>query len=416
MKSKPPTEIKTLQGRRLILGITGGIAAYKAAEFARLLVQAGCEVRVVMTAAAQQFIGAMTLQAITGSPVMDQLFDEQQEAAMGHIALARWADLVVIAPASANCIAKLHAGQADTLLHTLCLATTVPVIIAPAMNTRMWQHAATQANVRGLQQRGVACWGPAVGVQACGDHGPGRMLEPTDLLQRVQQQLMAGRLQGKHVLITAGPTQEPLDAVRYIGNRSSGKMGYALTTALIQQGAQVTLVSGPVALACPAGAKRISVQTAQEMQDRVLERVADADIFIACAAVADYRPETCAPRKIKKQGGAPIQLSLVQNPDILATVAAQPQPPFCLGFAAETDNLADHAEAKRRAKQIPMLAANQVGPVGSGQGFDADENALLVLWEKGQVSLPAQPKMRLAHHLINLLADRYDAQTTTEST
>jgi phosphopantothenoylcysteine decarboxylase/phosphopantothenate--cysteine ligase len=411
---QPPATLtpihQPLQGRRLVLGITGSIAAYKAAELARLLVQAGCQVRVVMTSSAQQFIGAMTLQAITGNVVSESRFDPQQEAAMGHIALARWADLILIAPASADCIAKLRAGIADTLLYTLCLASTAPVALAPAMNTNMWQHPATQKNCQGLQQRGVHCWGPAVGIQACGEQGPGRMLEPSDLLQQVIQHFSTGRLHGKQVLITAGPTHEPLDAVRFIGNRSSGKMGYALTSALLQQGANVTLVSGPVSLDCPSGATRLSVNTAQQMYDCVLEQVATADIFIACAAVADYRPATCASEKIKKQAER-IQLDLVQNPDILATVAALPKPPFCLGFAAETHNLAEFAEIKRRTKKIPLLAANQVS---EQQGFEADENALLVLWENGQASLPAQPKLRLAQQLVNLLADRLDAKTTTQ--
>jgi len=394
-----------LAGRRILLGISGGIAAYKAAELARLLVTAGCDVRVVMTPTATRFVGSLTLQAITGWPVATDLFDPQQEAAMGHIALARWADLIVIAPASANCIARLSTGQADTLLHTLCLASTAPLALAPAMNTHMWQHPATQANIRGLQQRGVHCWGPADGVQACGETGPGRLPEPTDLYRHIVAHFTPGSLAGCHLLLTAGPTREPLDAVRYIGNRSSGRMGYAIAAAAVEQGARVTLISGPTALTCPAGVTRYPVQTAQQMYDQVLARVDQADLFIACAAVADYRPETCAAHKIKK-GSAPLSLKLVPNPDILATVAALPTPPYCLGFAAETDQVLAHAEAKRQAKKIPLLAANRVSTT---IGLEADENALALLSDQGRIELPQQPKPRLARQLIHHLAEHYHA-------
>ncbi|MEL6710921.1 MAG: bifunctional phosphopantothenoylcysteine decarboxylase/phosphopantothenate--cysteine ligase CoaBC [Pseudomonadota bacterium] len=396
---------------RILLGISGGIAAYKAAELARLLVKAGYDVRVVMTQAATQFIGTLTLQTITGTPVATDIFDPQQEAAMGHIALARWADLIVIAPASANCIARLYTGQADTLLHTICLASTAPLAIAPAMNTHMWQHPATQANIRGLRQRGVLCWGPADGTQACGETGPGRLSEPTELYQHIVAHFARGSLTGCHLLLTAGPTREPLDAVRYIGNRSSGKMGYAIATAAVEQGARVTLISGPTALACPAGVTRHQVQTAQQMYDQVMDRIAQADIFVACAAVADYRPETCAERKIKK-GTAPRTLTLVPNPDILAAVAALPAPPYCLGFAAETDQVLAHAETKRQAKNIPLLAANQVSAT---TGFDADENALTLLSDQGQIHLPQQPKPHLARQLIHHLAEHYHAHLTVQN-
>lgn len=394
-----------LAGRRILLGISGGIAAYKAAELARLLVTAGCDVRVVMTPTATRFIGSLTLQAITGWPVATDLFDPQQEAAMGHIALARWADLIVIAPASANCIARLSTGQADTLLHTLCLASTAPLALAPAMNTHMWQHPATQANIRGLQQRGAHCWGPADGVQACGETGPGRLPEPTDLYRHIVAHFTHGSLTGCHLLLTAGPTREPLDAVRYIGNRSSGRMGYAIAAAAVEQGARVTLISGPTALNCPAGVTRYPVQTAQQMYDQVLARVDQADLFVACAAVADYRPETCAAHKIKKDS-APLSLKLVPNPDILATVAALPTPPYCLGFAAETDQVLAHAEAKRQAKKIPLLAANRVSTT---IGLEADENALTLLSDQGRIELPQQPKLRLARQLIHHLAEHYHA-------
>ncbi len=400
-----------LAGRHILLGISGGIAACKTAELARLLVTAGCDVRVVMTPAATQFIGPLTLQAITGWPVSTEIFDPQQEAAMGHIALARWADLIVIAPASANCIARLYTGQADTLLHTLCLASTAPLALAPAMNMHMWQHPATQANIQGLQQRGVLCWGPADGAQACGDTGPGRLSEPTELYQHIVTHFTHGSLADCHLLLTAGPTREPLDTVRYIGNRSSGKMGYAIAAAAVEQGARVTLISGPTALACPAGVTRHSVQTAQQMYDQVLAQVTQADIFVACAAVADYRPETCADHKIKK-GSTPYSLTLVPNPDILATVAALPKPPYCLGFAAETDQVLAHAEAKRQAKQIPLLAANRVSNTA---GIETDENALTLLSDQGRIHLPQQPKQRLARQLIHHLAEQYHAQLTVQN-
>jgi phosphopantothenoylcysteine decarboxylase/phosphopantothenate--cysteine ligase len=400
-----------LAGRRILLGVSGGIAAYKAVELARLLVSAGCDVRVVMTPGATQFVGPLTLQAVTGWPVSTDIFDPQQEAAMGHIALARWADLIVVAPASANCIAGLHTGQADTLLHTVCLASTAPLALAPAMNSQMWQHPATRENIRVLQQRGVQCWGPADGVQACGDVGPGRLLEPTELYQRIVAHFTRGHLAGCHLLLTAGPTREPLDAVRYIGNRSSGKMGYAIAIAAAEQGARVTLVSGPTALACPPGVTRHQVQTAQQMYAQVMAHVAEADIFVACAAVADYRPETCAEHKIKKDN-VPYSLTLVPNPDILAAVAKLPEPPYCLGFAAETDQVLTQAEAKRQAKKIPLLAANRVSATA---GFDADENALTLLSDQGQVHLPQQPKQRLARQLIHHLAEQYHAYLTVQN-
>lgn len=400
-----------LQGRRILLGITAGVAAYKAAELARGLMAQGAQVRVVMTPSAQHFIGAHTLQAITGQPVRDQLFDPEHEAAMGHIELARWAELVLVAPATADFIAKLRAGFADTLLHTLCLATDAPIALAPAMNRLMWANPATVENIHTLGERGVLIWGPGEGAQACGETGPGRMLEPSDLLARCMTMFSRGRFLGQRVLLTAGPTQEPLDPVRYLGNRSSGKMGYALAAALLREGAEVVLVSGPVALQAPAGARLIAVQTAAQMHAAVLAEVEHADVFIACAAVADYRPVAVAEQKIKKQAER-LQVELERNPDILRDVAARADAPFCVGFAAETEQLEQYAEAKRLAKGVQMIAANRVD---GGRAFGQEENALWVAWEGGSSRLPQQSKERLAEQLISLIADRRDAQTTNES-
>lgn len=394
-----------LRGRRILLGITAGIAAYKAAELARLLVRAGAEVRAVMTPSATEFLGPFTLQAITGRPVRIQLFDPSHEAAMGHIELARWAELILVAPASADFIAKLHVGSADTLLHTLCLASEAPLVLAPAMNRAMWAHAATRFNTAGLEARGVRIWGPGTGEQACGDNGPGRMLEPGQLLEEVEALFGGGRFAGRHAVVTAGPTREPVDPVRFVGNRSSGKMGYAVAEALLREGAEVTLVSGPVDLDPPAGAKIVLVETAQQMHQACLEVAPSSDLFVACAAVADYRPVEANSQKIKKEADT-LSLQLVKNPDILRDVASLDARPFCVGFAAETGDLESLAEAKRRAKGVDMIAANTVG---EGSGFDVDDNALLVLWEGGRVQLMRQPKPRLAEQLVSLIAERMDA-------
>ena len=401
-----------LRGRRVLLGITAGVAAYKAAELARLLVKAGAEVRVVMTPSAHEFIGAQTLQAITGEAVRDEIFDPEHEAAMGHIELARWADAILVAPATADFLAKLHAGLADTLLHTLCLAGEAPLAVAPAMNEKMWMDPATQANVQVLRKRGVQVFGPAVGEQACGDVGPGRMLEPADLLIALETSLGSGRFFGRKVVLTAGPTREPLDAVRFLGNRSSGKMGYAIAEALLREGADLTLVSGPVSLEAPRGGRVVVVETALQMHDAVMQVVGDADLFVACAAVADYRPAEVAEHKIKKTAET-LTVELLKNPDILRDVAAMPEAPFCVGFAAETRDLEQYADSKRRDKGIEMIAANLVG---ESKGFEADDNALLVMWEGGRSVLPQQPKSSLAEQLVSLIADRIDAQTTTENT
>ena len=404
--------MQPLRGRRLLLGITGGIAAYKAAELARLLVKDGAEVQVVMTRAAGAFVGAMTLQAITGRPVREALFDAQHEAAMGHIELARWADLVVIAPATADFLAQMAAGMAQDLLSTLCLATTAPLVVAPAMNQAMWRHAATQANVALLQSRGVIFLGPDEGAQACGDVGPGRMLEPADIQLALGANLAGGRLAGRQVLLTAGPTREALDPVRFLGNRSSGRMGFALAAALVAEGASVTLVAGPVSLPTPAGVERIDVESALQMREAVFTSLPGTAIFIACAAVADFRPAAAAGKKIKKTSET-LTLELIRNPDILSEVAALSARPFCVGFAAETDDVEAYAQAKLRAKRLDMIAANRVG---ASQGFEVDDNALLVIWEGGQQSLPQQPKSRLAAQLVNLIVDRFDAQTAAENT
>jgi phosphopantothenoylcysteine decarboxylase/phosphopantothenate--cysteine ligase len=397
--------MQPLFGRRVLLGISAGIAAYKAAELARLLVKDGAEVRVVMTRSASEFIGPMTLQAITGHPVRDALFDPQHEAAMGHIELARWADVILVAPATADFLAQLAAGMAHDLLTTLCLASTAPLLVAPAMNQAMWRHPATQANVELLQSRGVVSLGPDEGSQACGDSGPGRMVEPASLLSALRERFVSGRLRGRRVLLTAGPTREALDPVRFLGNRSSGKMGFALAAALVAQGAEVTLVAGPVALETPAGVRRVDVESARQMHDAVFAALPGTDIFVACAAVADFRPETPVDSKIKKTD-ATLTLTLVRNPDILSAVSRSPDRPFCVGFAAETNDLEAYAEAKRRAKGLDMIAANKVG---SNQGFESDNNALLVLWEDGRQMLPMQSKAALAGQLVDLIVERFDA-------
>ncbi|MGD1983189.1 MAG: bifunctional phosphopantothenoylcysteine decarboxylase/phosphopantothenate--cysteine ligase CoaBC [Chromatiaceae bacterium] len=407
-----------LRGRRILLGVCAGIAAYKAAELARLLVRQGATVQVVMTRSAHQFIGALSLQAITGRPVRDDLFDPAHEAAMGHIELARWADLVVVAPATADFMARVACGLADDLLTTLCLASPAPLVLAPAMNQAMWQHPATVDNVARLGARGTQFLGPAVGPQACGDVGPGRMLEPEQICSALAAQPTPGRplgevmqrLPGRRVLVTAGPTREPIDPVRFIANRSSGKMGFAIAAAAAAHGAQVTLIAGPVALPTPVGVERHDVETAREMHDRVMAEIPACDIFIACAAVADYRPVEESSQKMKK-AAKHLALDLARNPDILADVAAGSPRPFCVGFAAETQDLAGYAEQKRRAKALDMIAANDVS---ASQGFDREDNALLVLWEGGQANLPRQSKSRLAYRLVELIADRFDAQTAAE--
>lgn len=395
----------TLSGQKILLGVTGGIAAYKACELVRELKARGSEVRVVMTAAASEFVTPLTFQALSGHPVSQNLLDSDQESAMNHIALARWADRIVVAPASANFLARLATGMADDLLSTLCLARTAPLILAPAMNQAMWLNPATKANVATLNSRGISFLGPAEGSQACGETGPGRMMEPQEIADRLEGPNAPGPLSGLQVLVTAGPTREPIDPVRYLTNRSSGKMGYAIAEAALAAGGQVTLVSGPTGLASPRGVRRIDVESAAAMHKAVMKEVAQADLFIAAAAVADYAPET-APQKLKKSAEA-MALHLHRTPDILADVASLSNRPFTVGFAAETEHLEAHAREKLLAKNLDLIAANQVG---EGLGFDVDDNALLVLWATGHQHLDRAPKRRLAEHLISLIAHHYHAK------
>ncbi len=402
---------RPLEGRRVVLGVTGGIAAYKAADVVRRLREAGAMVRVVMTAGAERFVAPLTFQALSGEPVRRHLLDPEGEAAMGHIELARWAEAVVVAPATAHLMARLAAGLADDLLATLCLATEAPVVLAPAMNRAMWVHPATQANRRTLQRRGVRLVGPAEGAQACGETGPGRMVDPEVLVGAVVALLAPGPLAGRRVVVTAGPTREPLDPVRFVGNRSSGRMGYAVAAAAAEAGAEVTLVSGPVALEPPPGVRLVRVETAREMREAALAAARGADIFVAAAAVADYRPAVPRPEKLPKAAER-LTLELVRNPDIVREVAALPgaERPFVVGFAAETvpdpEALRARAEAKRRDKGLDMIAANRVGP---GLGFEVEDNALEVLWEGGRASLAQAPKPALARRLVELVAERYRA-------
>jgi phosphopantothenoylcysteine decarboxylase/phosphopantothenate--cysteine ligase len=397
-----------MQGKRILLGVTGGIAAYKAAELVRRFIERGAEVQVVMTPAAREFITPTTLQALSGRPVRTDLWDPAAEAAMGHIELARWAQLVLIAPASADFLARLAHGLADDLLSTLCLATSAPLAAAPAMNHQMWRHAATQANVTLLTQRGVRILGPGVGDQACGETGPGRMLEPLEIVAGVAPLLApaGGPLAGRRVLITAGPTRECIDPVRFVTNRSSGKMGFAIAQAMQEAGAEVVLVSGPVCLVTPPGVRRVDVESCEQMHDAVLRELPGAAIFVGTAAVADYRPVTCAEHKIKKRSDA-LTLQMTRTPDILADVASRRPRPFVVGFAAETQAVEQHAREKLAAKQLDMIAANEVGHT---KGFDTEQNALLLLWPGGKVELPTASKCELARALTSVIIERYREQ------
>jgi phosphopantothenoylcysteine decarboxylase/phosphopantothenate--cysteine ligase len=362
----------------------------------------------VMTGGAKQFVTALTFEAVSGRRVRDDLWDPAAEAAMGHIELARWADVVVVAPATAHFIGELAAGLAGDLLSTLCLATTAPVVLAPAMNQAMWANPAVQANRGVLESRGIRFIGPAEGDQACGETGPGRMVEPLAIAAAVLDgpgRLRLRSLAGLKVVITAGPTREPIDPVRYITNRSSGKMGFAVAAAAREAGADVVLVSGPVALATPAGVRRVDVETAEQMYAKVHEEIGSTDIFVGCAAVSDYRPDKVAPQKIKR-GAAAMDLALVRSPDTLASVAALPKPPFTVGFAAETQEIAKHAREKLDKKRVDMIAANQVGP---DCGFDRETNALTVFWQGGEVVLGEGSKPVLARRLVELVGERYRA-------
>ncbi|HEX3848895.1 MAG TPA: bifunctional phosphopantothenoylcysteine decarboxylase/phosphopantothenate--cysteine ligase CoaBC, partial [Steroidobacteraceae bacterium] len=378
---------------RILLGVTGGIAAYKSPDLVRRLTERGADVQVVLTEAAQRFVSRMTFQAVSGRPARSDLWDETAEAAMGHIELARWAQQVLIAPASADFLARLAAGHADDLLTTLCLATEAPIAIAPAMNRVMWANKATQANIEILISRGIRVLGPASGNQACGEIGAGRMWEPVELAASLlESPRNAQLLKGLNVLITAGPTRERIDPVRYLTNRSSGKMGFAVAAAAREAGAHVTLVSGPVQLATPAGVTRISVESAREMYAAVHRQVGDADVFIAAAAVADFQPVTVARQKIKKQGSS-VTLELEPAPDIVKSVADMAKRPFVVGFAAETNDVEDNARIKLKRKRLDMIAANQVG---EGLAFDCDDNALTVIWPGGKVEVPRGPKIEVA--------------------
>jgi phosphopantothenoylcysteine decarboxylase / phosphopantothenate---cysteine ligase len=388
---------------RVLLGVTGGIAAYKSPDLVRRLIEHGAEVQVVMTAAAQKFITPMTFQAVSGRPTRSDSWDSAAEAAMGHIELARWANLVLIAPASADFISRLATGRADDLLATLCLATEAPIVIAPAMNRIMWANKATQANVQTLAARGVRVLGPGSGSQACGEIGDGRMWEPAQLAASVlDPPVNAGLLTGLNVLITAGPTRERLDPVRYLTNRSSGKMGFAVATAAREAGAHVTMVSGPVHLETPTGVTRINVESARDMYAAVHRHIAEADVFIAAAAVADFQPVTVAKQKIKKQGES-VKLDLEPAPDIIKSVADMTKRPFVVGFAAETNDVEDNARSKLKRKKLDMIAANHVG---DGIAFDCDDNALTVIWPGGKTEVARGPKLDVARALIGLIAER----------
>ena len=402
--------MQSLSDKRILLGITGGIAAYKSAELTRRLRNHGAEVRVVMTPAATEFIAPLTLQALSGNPVHTDLLDHEAEAAMGHIELARWADAVVIAPATANFIARLSNGLADDLLSTLCLATAAPLLIAPAMNRQMWQNPATQENIARLQARGVTLLGPASGGQACGETGPGRLLDPEELVHAIVSAGRSNQLAGVSVLVSAGPTREFIDPVRYLSNRSSGRMGYAVARAAEEAGAAVTLVSGPVSLVPPARVRVIEVVSAGQMYDEVLAAAPASDIFVSAAAVADYRTGNAAGQKMKKKD-ADLLLRLEKTPDILAEVAALDRPPFTVGFAAETENLHDNAKKKLKSKNLDMIAANRVG---DGLGFDREENALEVFWTGGSESLATVPKEKLARQLVEIIIARYREKSSEQ--
>lgn len=393
-----------LTGKRIILGITGGIAAYKSAELVRLLRQQQAEVKVVMTAGAKEFITPLTLQALSGQAVHQDLLDPKAEAAMGHIQLARWADLILVAPASANFVAKLNAGQGNDLLNTLCLASAAKIVLAPAMNQQMWANAATQNNISSLQTRGITVLGPAQGEQACGDVGPGRMLEPAQIICALENLFQGQALSGKKVVITAGPTREAIDPIRYISNHSSGKMGFAIAQAAAEAGAITTIIVGPVHLNTPERVARIDVISAKEMYQAALEVGQDADIFIATAAVADYRPQTCASEKVKKTTDI-LTLTLEKNPDIIAAIAKLDPKPFTVGFAAETQNLIAYARSKIEQKNLDMIAANDVS--NKDIGFNSEENALTVIWPEGHQELKQASKSQIAQQLLALIIQQY---------
>ena len=389
----------TLKGKKILLGVTGGVAAYKAAELLRLLQKEGAEVRVAMTQAATRFVTPVTMQALSGQPVWTDLWDPRVPDNMGHIELSRDRDLIVVAPASADFMAKLAHGLADDLLSTLCLARRCPLMVAPAMNVEMWENPATRRNLERLREDDVHFLGPCAGDQACGETGLGRMSEPADIVDQVRTFFQPKPLAGKRVLVTAGPTEEPIDPVRVLTNASSGKMGYAVARAAREAGAQVTLVSGPVSLATPAGVDRIDVRTAQEMFEAVKQAVKACDVFISVAAVADYRVKNRSEQKIKKANGKSLSLELEENPDILGWVAGLPKPPFCVGFAAESRDLARNAADKRVRKKLPLIAANL-----AGEAIGSEQNTIVLFDERGEHSLGRGPKIELARKLLEHVA------------
>ncbi|EGR3003027.1 TPA: bifunctional phosphopantothenoylcysteine decarboxylase/phosphopantothenate--cysteine ligase CoaBC [Vibrio parahaemolyticus] len=397
--------MQTLAGKKILLGISGGIAAYKCAELTRRLIERGAQVQVVMTKAAKEFITPLTMQAVSGRPVSDSLLDPAAEASMGHIELAKWADLVLLAPATADLIARMSAGMGNDLLTTLVLATDSPVAVSPAMNQQMYRNIATQENIVTLARRGMYIWGPAAGEQACGDIGPGRMLEPMQLVHLCEQFFQPKVLDGKSILISAGPTREAIDPVRYITNHSSGKMGYALANAAAQLGAKVTLVSGPVNLSTPMGVERINVSSAQEMYEAVMAQAISNDAFISCAAVADYRPEAIASQKLKKTtDNDQMTIKMVKNPDIVASVAAlTDKRPFTVGFAAETNDVETYARGKLAKKNLNMICANDVSV--EGQGFNSNDNAITLFWPDGELALALESKEALSFKILEKMRE-----------
>jgi len=401
--------MQILQDKKIVLGISGGIAAYKTPELVRRLKDQGADIRVVMTEGAKAFITPLTLQAVSGNHVADSLLDTQAELAMGHIELAKWADLIIIAPATADIIARISAGMANDLLTTICLATSAPIAIAPAMNQQMWHAAATQANVTTLTERNLQIWGPGSGEQACGDLGLGRMLEVDELVALTCDFFSDKYLQGQHWIITAGPTREAIDPVRYISNHSSGKMGYAIAHAALRAGAKVTLISGPVNLSAPVGCQLISVTSAEEMHQAALNIAPQGTTFVACAAVADYRVANIANQKIKKNNDA-MHLELVKNHDIVADVAHLPNRPFMVGFAAETQNVEEYARGKLISKNLNLIAANNVAK--SGQGFNCDDNALTLYSAIDKTEIPLENKQIIAQKLVSLINQHYGLTKT----
>ena len=404
--------ILPLEGKKILLGVCGGIAAYKSAELTRRLMDQGAQVRIVMTASAKQFITPLTMQAVSGHVVYDDLLDPQAEAGMGHIELAKWADLILIAPATANAIARLRAGMADELLTTLCLATPSPIAVAPAMNQQMYHSPATQENLAVLKDRGILIWGPAQGIQACGDIGPGRLLEVPDLVKLSCDFFTPNdqSLAGINIVITAGPTQEAIDPVRYISNHSSGKMGFSLANAALSMGANVTVIAGPVNLTLPTTIKRLNVKSAREMHQAALDSLPTTDIFIACAAVADYRAEEVHSEKMKKKADTDsITLTLVKNPDIIADVANASHRPFCVGFAAETNDVEAYALGKLQRKNLDLIAANDVSV--SDQGFNSENNALTVFAKDKRFDIGLNNKKEVAIQLLKIISQQYKTRS-----